>query len=193
VPFPQRHINNIYLDSPGLACFYAHVNGTRERFKLRIRWYGAESGLVAQPVLEVKRKTGAVGTKERYPLEPFEFGPRFRFDALRRAIQARVSSSAIASLLGDVEPSLFNRYRRSYFLSADGRFRLTVDSELGFRPLGPLRVAAQRGHAAGGAIIVELKSDVGDDASRIVQRLPYRLSKYSKYVQGIGRLYGLEI
>ncbi|MCW5556507.1 MAG: VTC domain-containing protein [Verrucomicrobiae bacterium] len=39
---------------------------------------------------------------------------------------------AVRMELAHMEPALINRYRRKYFLSADGHYRITVDTGLEF-------------------------------------------------------------
>jgi hypothetical protein len=193
-PYPARDVNNIYLDTHDLRLFRTHVNGTRERFKLRIRWYGDGGGRIDRGVLEVKRKLGAVGTKEHYPVPPFSFGADFSLGKLRGALLESIRDPELVGWIGGVEPALFNRYRRLYYVSADRRHRLTLDSQLQFRAIGPWRSAAHRLHASESALILELKCAVADGpgGARIAQTLPARLGKYSKYLRGIERLYGLE-
>jgi len=193
-PFPARVVNNIYLDTHDLRLFRTHVNGTRDRFKLRIRWYGESAGPVARGVLEVKRKAGAVGAKEHYPVPPFEYRDSFSFGALRVALLEGVRDPNLRAWLGSVEATIFNRYRRAYFISADRRHRLTLDSHLCFQATGPWRSAARQLQASEESLILELKCGVADGPSgaRIAQTLPARLGKYSKYLRGIERLYGLE-
>ena len=85
---------------------------------------------------------------------------------------------------------LLNRYRRSYFLSADGRFRLTVDSQLEFRPVGRLESPRLARALERDTVVVELKYDADLDleAERIASAFPFRVTKSSKYAAGIERL-----
>jgi hypothetical protein len=188
--YPSRQVNNLYFDSPDLRWFATHVNGAPTRFKLRIRWYGAARGLVPAPVLELKLRRGMVGSKARFALPPLEYGPDLDVAALRRETLRRVPDREVAEALAGAEPVLLNRYHRRYLLSADRRFRMTVDSALRFetagaRPIGALSLFEERG-----AVVLELKYGVGDDggAARVAGALPFRLGKYSKYVQGVLRL-----
>lgn len=192
--YAPRWIDNVYLDRCDLRTFHRHVNGTPVRDKVRIRWYGAHRGPVASPVLEVKSKRGLVGTKAHHPLPPFEWGPAFAFEPLRRAALARIGDPVIAEFVGAAQPTLVNRYHRRYLISADGRFRMTIDTQLCFeappgRPLGPLSRFDERD-----LTVLELKYDVAHDAdaTHVASRLPFRLRKFSKYVQGVARLAGLE-
>lgn len=192
-PYPPRWINNVYLDTPGLGTFSVHVNGAARRRKVRIRWYGEAHGPTHRPVLEVKLRSGTVGSKLHYSLPGFVFEPDFRIplDALRAA-HAQLDPHARA-LLDATEPALFNRYHRRYWCTADGRYRLTVDTQMSFhtvndRAWGPIREWHERR-----LTILELKYDPNDDAEAgsIAAALPYPLGKYSKYVYGIERLSGL--
>jgi hypothetical protein len=56
-------VHSLYLDSPGLHLFRSSVDGLKNRFKLRIRFYDDDS---AHPVfLEIKRRLSDVICKER--------------------------------------------------------------------------------------------------------------------------------
>ncbi|MCP5050112.1 MAG: VTC domain-containing protein, partial [bacterium] len=75
--YRQRYVNNIYFDSPDMKHYEDNVSGTEKRQKVRIRWYGDLFGGVETPVLEIKRKTGVLGSKDGYKLSAFEMGAHF--------------------------------------------------------------------------------------------------------------------
>ncbi len=191
--FPQRSVNNLYLDQADLRSFHTHTNGAAVRQKVRIRWYGAACGEVAHPVLEVKRKRGQVGNKSRFPLAPFVYGPGFDFAAVRRDALRRIDDVAIAEFVSGAEGALVNRYEREYLLSADRRFRLTIDRKLRFERVHGRGVDSASAVDERDAVILELKYDVADEgaAQQVTRRLPFRVGKYSKYLQGVVRLAGL--
>lgn len=175
--------------------FATHVHGAADRRKIRLRWYGDRFGRVERPVLEVKAKRGNVGTKLHYRLEPFDFHGHIDLDRLRQSI---ADSEANRPILGSIDcmvPTLFNRYQRRYYRSADGRFRLTLDTDLLFSIVNDRRYRYRDEYAEQNLIIVELKYDTDDDAlaNRIAAALPFRLGKFSKYLYGIHRLSGSEI
>ena len=98
--------------------------------------------------------------------------------------------AAVRAGLGALRPTLVNRYSRRYFMSADGRFRVTLDTGCEyFSPL-PGRESAGRWAIDDASTIVELKYAEGDDdaARDVTRRFPFRLTKSSKYVTGVGRL-----
>lgn len=187
--FPPRYVNNVYFDTPSFAHYDANVRGVAERVKCRIRWYGERSGPVAKPALELKRKRGLVGSKESYGLHPFVFDESFQPCA---QLEKAEVPEGLRRELAALRPVLLNRYRRRYFLSRDGRYRLTLDSELGFWALAGIAHRLLARGLEDRRVILELKFAIGDDAgaARIASRLPLRLSRSSKYVAGVDALYG---
>jgi VTC domain len=184
--FPERRVNNLYLDTPMLDAFRANQDGLERRRKVRVRWYGALQGPI-EPVLEFKEKRGLVGTKRTFALPPYELGPGFAARDLRRLLAAADLPDDARALLAPLQPALVNRYRRAYLLSADGRFRLTLDSELEFRPVGQLASALLHRRTLPGVVVLELKYAAAhdDDAARITSGLPLRIARSSKYAAGI--------
>jgi VTC domain-containing protein len=183
--YPARIVNNVYLDSPWLSAYHEHVNGACNRVKNRVRWYGKSNGRIGQPVLERKLKCGLVSGKTTQLLPPMDLDGKLFRTQLESVLRiARIPERLRAAVRG-LQPSLLNRYRRHYFLSADRRFRLTVDSELEFG--SPRDLAQHRPMLQPRLIIIELKfeSQHADHAQLITGHLPFRLARCSKYVLGI--------
>jgi hypothetical protein len=87
--------------------------------------------------------------------------------------------------LQQLEPSLFNRYWRHYFVSANRNFRLTIDSELRF---GALRTSCRNAELlASPLVILELKfaPQHAEEAPSITSTFPFRLVRCSKYILGL--------
>jgi hypothetical protein len=188
--YPARFVNNIYLDSHGRSDYYDNIIGVANRSKTRVRWYGPLSGQIAKPVLERKLKRGLISGKLTHALPGFAVNGGAIHPLLRSAFDAALLPERLRFDVSQREPSLFNRYRRYYFLSADGRFRLTVDTDLQFG-----RASASNGLRAtltpfARTLILELKfgATEAEQADRVTNSLPFRLARCSKYVLGIGRL-----
>jgi hypothetical protein len=188
--FP-RFINNLYLDSPSLNNYFSHVNGFKDRAKVRIRWYGSLFGLVDEPVLELKIKRGSVGTKESYPLAPFKMDKRLPLDSIRNLFTTSGIPEALRLDLISLEASLVIRYRRKYFQSADRKYRLTVDTELEFYQPRGANNSLLRESIGPIDTILELKYGLNEagEVKRITNWFPFRMTKISKYVSGIHRVY----
>lgn len=197
--FPDRVVNNLYLDTPFLDFLNENLDGVGVRTKFRIRWYGQDFTRVDKPVLEVKRKDGELGDKLFAHLPNFIIGDTglatYLQENLNRQLQIKANSATPNSqdrfrefILPDVrlEPTLFNRYVRSYLISADGKFRLTLDRKMEFATPRQAVMSALRWRLDD-AVVMEIKYDQGMEASwdRVGQNLPYRIGKNSKYVNGL--------
>jgi hypothetical protein len=184
----ERFVNNIYFDTPSLANYEANVAGLAERLKCRVRWYGELLGGVAKPVLELKRKYALLGTKESHLLQPFDVDEKL---VVNKIFEGADLSETLKLYLGTLQPTLMNRYRRRYYLSADGDYRMTVDWDLEFRRIGPFANSFREKSLPDRRVVVELKFDRGKEAlaDRITSHMRVRLSKMSKYVTGLDTLY----
>lgn len=185
--YPPRYVNNIYLDSTGLRDYFDHVNGVANRVKTRIRWYGPLAGHVEKPTLERKLKRGLVSGKVAHALPAFSINGGVLRQELETALAGAGMPEALQAMLRHLQPSLVNQYQRHYFLSADRRFRLTVDSQLQFFGAGNANGWKTPLFPRDIAIIIELKFDPchAEYAPVITSTLPFRLTRCSKYVLGI--------
>ena len=185
-PYPERRINNVYFDTYELSAFHENLSGTSRRSKVRWRWYG-ETKQPKRGTLEVKRRRGGLGWKLSY---------RTRGDALEqrswREVRARIRDDLPTGgrvwLDANPLPILVNRYRRRYFASGDGAVRLTLDwdQQVYDQKLRSRPNLHRRANLAN-TLVVEFKLRVGEHnhASAMVQGLPLRLSRNSKYVIGV--------
>jgi len=189
--YPRRAINNIYLDSPMMDNFFENVDGYPERRKARLRWYHDLFQHVAAPVLEFKLKDGLMGTKVQYRFSAFDFDDHFSERVYREALRSSDIPNDVRDYLLTVEPVLANRYLRSYFATPDQRFRVTIDTDLTFYHLNKFSNRFLFRQTDYQDIVVEMKYQREDDgeAARISAGFPFRMTRSSKYVQGIERVY----
>jgi len=189
-PFPPRFINNIYFDSPQFGNYGDNVVGAKNRHKFRIRWYGDQFGYIKKPILEIKIKKGLAGSKRHYPLIPFTLEKGFNQMDMNTIFDQSDLPPLVREMLQYQSPTLINRYFRKYFLSADRRFRVTLDTKLRFVRIARHQNSFLQRRSVDNQVIVELKYDIVDDADakRISNLFPFRLSKSSKYVIGVDHL-----
>jgi len=189
VPFPPRYINNIYLDTRNMTYYHENVTGSRDRRKARIRWYGNLFGDIEKPILEYKIKDGFVGTKEHNEFPAFTLDEKFDIKYFREKLHW--SADDVRYYLRDLDPVLVNRYFRSYYVTRDGRFRLTVDRELSYYNIRPHGNNFKHSFFDRRNVIIEIKyaKDLDDIAGKISSFFPFTLTKSSKYVQGIESVY----
>jgi hypothetical protein len=186
-PYPPRCINNIYFDTPWMDHYDANISGSPNRGKVRLRWYHDLGGQITDATLEFKNKRGWVGWKESYPFPTFRFDPSMTHRELQAVIRGSTLPAAVIERLCGYSVSLVNRYRREYYATVDNRFRITIDSELTYYRVGRLSNSLFAQTVDHGVIVVELKYGSGDElqAQRIASRLPFRMTRSSKYVRGV--------
>lgn len=186
----ERQVNNIYLDTYDFKNYHDNVVGSAERLKARIRWYGDLERKPDNAQLELKTKQGLLGEKRSWEVPGFSLDAGLDQAGLQELLRTADLPATIRLNLGQLRPALVNSYRRRYFLSVDGLFRITLDTALEY--YSPQKPRAGSGRLSGHSIdrrhhILELKYDQSTDewASEISSFFPFRLTKSSKYVSGL--------
>ena len=186
--FEDRYINNIYLDDMNLSNYRDNIEGNTIRSKTRIRWYGDLLGINSGPNLEIKKKRGEVGFKEKLQLNDFNFDEEFQSQI--EGIRNNLKDMEKLHLISQLRPTLVNRYKRSYYVSYDGDFRITLDQNLEFFPFFNKKISLFQRYENKRMLIVELKysKNVSNNANDISNQFPFRLTKSSKYIMGIDKI-----
>ncbi len=175
--YPNRQINNIYFDTPGLTTYKENVMGISTRKKYRVRWYGDDPLVVKKPLLEIKNRNNEVGNKDIFKVEEFSF------ERLQPLIK-QVNNLCQPLIL---EPVLQNSYKRAYFGTSDKKFRITVDWDLSYASMRNTNIFRKHHQFEPKIIVLEIKydKDLENEANRISQYFPFRRTKNSKYVSGV--------
>ena len=188
--YPPRFVNNIYFDTPDLKNYHDTIDGAADRNKIRIRWYGELFDQIQRPVLELKIKKGLLGAKQSYPLEPFTIDRGFEASELSSLLQNENLPGSLILQLHACQPTLLNCYHRRYYRSADGNYRITLDTQMEY-------YAVQSGvnyflhrHVDRNFCILELKYDQVHDgrAADMAGFFPFRMTRNSKYLTGLESL-----
>ena len=187
----KRYVNNIYFDYDDFNFYFDNVDGVLYRIKYRIRWYGNLFGDVNNPILELKIKNGLLGRKKRYPLIPFKLDNGFDIELFKKLVKSSKIPTNIKENLFSLKPVLINRYARKYYLSIDKNFRITVDHGFSFFKVGNQNNYYLAYVHNNFDTILELKynKEKDDFAEYISNNFPFRLTKSSKFIQGIEKLY----
>lgn len=176
--YPDRQVNNYYFDTTAFHCFHQNIEGSPRRRKMRLRWYGPNMLPTTPSILEFKNKKNELGWKDTYSIQ----SDIVDLLTLKEGVQK------VGLFKAELCPVLKNTYNRSYFISADGKYRITVDRDqsfsIPFTKVKSLKIATL-------PIVVELKFEAKDfeNVSSITDFIPYRQSKNSKYATGIQVLY----
>jgi SPX domain protein involved in polyphosphate accumulation len=185
--FYERWVNNIYFDTHDFESYAENEAGALNRTKMRIRWYGELLGRVESPLLEFKTKQGFLGSKSTFPLAPFSLDDCFCTEAIVSMVNASEIPDLVRQKLLSTMPALVSRYRRKYFQSADGHFRMTLDRDQQFYGVNAHTNLFLHRTQNRRDIVVELKYDQphDDQSASITRHLPFALSKSSKYMMGV--------
>ena len=187
--FHRRTVNNIYYDDASMSFYHQNVSGDEIRDKYRLRWYGDAFEIIENPVLEIKKKYGAVGDKLSFALSENTFNLK---EDSTKEIQQKITKAIqeahpqeLALKLGSLTPSLYNSYERRYFLSNCKKYRITIDYNMTF--YNPHFTNYEVSKAQLSDVVLELKYEVPHDkeSRQLTQQLTSRLSKNSKYVRGV--------
>lgn len=155
---------SLYFDKESFDFYNDHHNGKIHRFKVRFRRY-VDSDIF---FLEVKEKQKGRVTKRRIPVARFE-------EKLKDNQQIFVEN--ILGQKTELEPKLWNVYKRITLVSRDKKERLTLDLDLKFS-------WEDENKEFEDIVIAELKQERLNRTSPFYQLMrkngirPYRLSKY---------------
>lgn len=187
--YHERWINNIYFDSQDYKNYNENVLGVSRRLKVRIRWYDDLFGNIEKPVLEFKIKSGMLGRKESYKLPPYFLPEHFETRQLHGFFNADLPEEVVAELK-ELQPALMNRYKRKYFLSSNKSFRITLDTDMQFFALKNFSNQITKKVENEDYNVIELKYTYENEkeADRVSSVFPFRVTKSSKYVDGMDRL-----
>jgi len=190
VYFP-RFVNNIYLDSHSFQNYWDNVCGSGHRLKVRIRWYGDMFGEIINPVLELKIKDGFTNRKESFRLQNFTLDNSFSSGQLLDLFDQSNLPGSLLDRMKSLQPKLLNRYLRKYYLSANKLFRVTIDCEMEFTRIGGLHINFMHSFKDHIQTVLELKYDTANDSTAdiVTGCFPFRITRSSKYVSGIEKLY----
>ena len=144
-------------------------------------------GYVEKPILEFKIKKGLVGRKELYSIMSFLMRENITTRFIKNTVLASGIDAKGKNLIYYSEPILYNQYNRQYYLSADKRYRLTVDSMFMNGKLTTFGNLFARKQINPYHCIVELKylPEHSSSAHEVTSLFPFRLTKSSKYVMGM--------
>ena len=190
-PFPDRHVHNVYFDSYDYDAYGENLSGISKRVKVRYRWYGEEP-YPDVGVLEIKCKRNKYGWKHRFPVtgSPLQSGKRWR--DIRKSITGVLSAMGRICLNTYPQPVILNQYDRQYFESRDESERVTIDTGMKVYDQRYKSVPnVTRRANMSDLMVIEFKAEptAQDQVNRVVQTLPIRVNRHSKYTTGVEAIY----
>lgn len=179
----QRRVNSIYFDTNGLQYYQDNLFGKSKRHKVRVRWYGNDIEIIKNANLEIKSKNAHVGTKDTYNIGDFKL-KNFLND-FSGIIDNSSADDSIKRIMPSLRPTILVSYSRRYFMSADSKYRITLDFDLKFWDLHSGFNLLKKVDT--NICVIELKYSYENDdlVNLISENIPYRYSKSSKYAIGL--------
>ena len=176
--YEERQINNIYLDDFNLSRFYANIDGNFLKEKWRLRWYGETFGSNKIVTLEQKSRAGNVQFKKTEITSKVNIFNNMMTNIFYEKLPVKLKNLYIIN---------FNKYNRRYFANKDKSIRITVDKNVSYSNIFKEKIFKINKTYKDKRIILEIKSVVNNEEllQNICQNLPLRVSRNSKYINGI--------
>ena len=190
VGYPPRTVNNVYFDTHEYMAYAENLAGISQRTKVRYRWYG-DSHLPDKGRLEVKRKRNQYGWKLNFDVAAAPWQEGRSWAEVRQSMLAQVDPQASVWMEQFPIPIMINRYRRHYYLSACRRIRITLDFD---QQVWDQRYAhgpsLARPASLPDTFVFECKFARHERklASRVLNGLPIRVSRHSKYMNAVNAM-----
>ena len=186
-PYPDRIVNNVYFDTFDYTAYSENLSGASSRTKVRYRWYG-DSSLPDKGVLEIKRKRNFFGWKTYSKVNFAPCDGADSWKSIRNNILDQIDLTGKLWLQSNPFPIMINRYKRKYFVTVDGKIRVTVDTDQQvwdqrFKPYPNIKHRANLPDT----FVMEVKFDRKDRvyASEFLQGIPLRVGRHSKYMNAV--------
>jgi hypothetical protein len=190
-------IHNLYLDSDALAIYWGTINGDKNRYKLRLRFY--EDNPTAPLFFEIKRRMNDAILKQRGGVKrpavnavlcghqpaasELVSGDARQLVAIQRFVELMARDRAV--------PVAHVRYEREAWISpTDNSVRVTMDRQVMISPEFTARFTSQMDDAVcvfGQLVVLELKftGRFPDWFKQLVRIFNLKQGSASKYADGI--------
>ena len=191
-PYPDRWVNSIYFDTHNYNSFIENLSGSSSRIKVRYRWYGKDNS-PSKGTLEVKCKRNYFGWKLNYKANNEIYNTGDKWLDVKNNITNQLTHEGQSWLKLHPFPVFTNQYLRKYFVSRDNRVRITIDTCQNVWDQRKKNVPNLVNKTnLPKTLVVEVKFDRKDQqyASDILQGIPLRVSRNSKYIIGVRAMRG---
>jgi hypothetical protein len=185
--YPPRQVNNLYFDTHEIDCLIENLNGTDQRRKLRLRWYGDDHSAV-RGALELKCRSNQLGWKMHYPI-PFTYDlTTTSWNVLLVYMREHTDGLFSVWLSYLSQPVLINSYMREYYETMDRQVRVTIDyNQAAYEQIVHLTPNLMIKAPVPSQVVVEVKADAAlhRRVSNVLSSFPLQVGRNSKYVSGV--------
>lgn len=189
--YPQRSVHSLYFDTEDLVCFQLHESGSRNRYKVRVRWYGDLYSEVVEAQVELKIRQERMVRKLTYPLGRVSLSLLSEYKYLKE-ISSHLDVEVVELLLS-LKPKVYTSYDRLYFSTYGDKVRVTLDNNLKFFRYQAGAAVLSQGMQAVPNSILELKYpfDLNHELSPFLPSFPGAQTRNSKYSTAIKGVFGV--
>jgi len=128
--YSERTVSSVYFDNLNLKSAFDNLDGVSNREKFRVRWYGNNTEIFNNPILENKIKKNFQGYKIFFKLNDFD---KKKLDN-ENLFQLTKSVNKLI-LNKNLYPISMTNYKRIYLISANNEIRATLDFDLQYKKL----------------------------------------------------------
>jgi len=182
--YPKRKINSIYFDTHDYRALEDSIEGGILRRKSRIRWYG-DAPTATNATLEIKNKKGHLSWKL---LQKDLFKICQGAKTWETFLTPNSDSRGAALLLLNQQPKSIITYDREYYLSFDGKVRVTIDQNLKtFKQENATSPNLKYYRPHIGFVIFEIKATQKNESlvNEVIKDFPFSAKRFSKYCESI--------
>lgn len=126
--YSDRYITSIYIDNLNFDSAKDNINGVNERKKFRVRWYDNDLNKI---YFEKKNKNNFFVWKNIKKLE-LDINKK---NLVKKIYELLSNNNEYIDTNYNYKMILKINYKRSYFISNQGEFRATIDTEINTSPI----------------------------------------------------------
>ena len=173
--YSDRYIKSIYIDNLNFDSAKDNINGVNERKKFRVRWYDDDLNKI---YFEQKNKNNFFVWKNIKKLE-LDINKK---NLINKIYELLSNNNKYIDTNYNYKMVLKINYKRSYFISDQGEFRATIDTEINTSPVLDFNKVIRLPET-----ILEFKFSKNSESYFrdffSLRGLNIRSKKYSKYIQ----------
>ena len=130
--YKTRLVNNIYFDTQQNHSLQEHLNGIKNRYKIRIRWYGDFENFL-KPVLEFKIKKNKITIKKKINLTDPNKNILNSKNEILMFLKKNLIKNNIVNFSSNFKISRIINYKRNYYEASSNKIRFTLDKDLKYK------------------------------------------------------------
>ena len=126
IQHPKRTVNSLYFDDYNHTSVKQNLDGSTDKSKIRLRWYGKNNFLISNAMLELKIKKNFLNYKILYPMKDLKNKNLMKISDVK-FVTEKINQTVKKKML---IPTVTTHYERFYLISLNNKIRATIDYNL---------------------------------------------------------------